>query len=337
MKILIRDEPMASHFIYEGLANELTHQGNEVKFWNCKQNSAFDAFNLIEPDIFVGQGYNLDRATLKCINTRPNLKVFLKVGIWSDDFNAVYGIKTPKYPVLIASDSERSLVEQIENKDRITVFNYCHPNKVDFVIGGWTNIVRSTWGLLPAADIYTYYPVSPDEKLRCDIGFVGGYWGYKGQNLDRYIIPLCLPIGKYNVKLFGTQAWGVLQYLGYANNDTVRKLFCSAKVCPNIHEPHACDPNLFGDITPRTFNIIACQGFCISDYVEDYNLCFVENELPMVKTPQEFFDLVDFYKQEKNSSQRQEIIDKCYQRVMQEHTYSNRITEFMRLVNVATS
>lgn len=327
MKILCRNEPMASHFIYAGLGSELNHQGHNFGIWNVKQHSAFDVFNGFKPDVFIGQGYNLDRATLKCLNARKDIKIFLKVGAWSTEFDNVYD-KT-QYQILTASDEERSLVSQIENLDRITVFNYCHPNKANFVIGGWSNIVNNIWGLLPAADVYSYYPVPFDKDIASDIVFIGGYWAYKGQNLDRFIIPLCLPVGKYNVKIFGTQHWSVPQYLGYISDEATRKAICSAKICPNIHEPHSNKYKF--DLLPRPFNIFACKSLCISDYVEGYNDVFTNGEMPMAKTPEEFFDMINYYKQEKNSADRQAVIDRCYDIVIRNHTYANRVLEFNEL------
>ena len=44
--------------------------------------SAFDAFDLFEPDMFLGQAYNLTSDLIKCIYERPHLKVGLRAGDW---------------------------------------------------------------------------------------------------------------------------------------------------------------------------------------------------------------------------------------------------------------
>ena len=209
MKILIRHEHNASNYIYSGIANAFKMRGDEPAFWQQEQVPAFDVFNTFEPDIFIGQGYNLDRATIKCIKKRPNLKVLLKVGCWGPVSNDV---DTEKYPILLSAAEEIRSVEQVSDavKD-LVLFNYVHPNRKDYLMGGWEETVAKTIGLLPAADPTHYFQEMPQEKLKCDIGFVGGYWPYKGQNFDKYIIPLCYPIGKYNIKIFGNQAWPVPQ------------------------------------------------------------------------------------------------------------------------------
>ena len=84
----------------------------------------------------------------------------------------------------------------------LVLFNYVHPNRKNYLMGGWEETVAKTIGLLPAADPIYYFKENVNEQLKCDIAFVGGYWPYKGQNLDKYIIPLCYPLGKYNIKIF---------------------------------------------------------------------------------------------------------------------------------------
>lgn len=328
MKILCQHEAMASHYIYQGLGRALVERGNEFLFWDNTKHCAFDAFHEGKPDIFIGQGYNLDRSIIKCLNNDKNIKVFLKVGVDSKQFNSEYD--STKYSILTATDQERSLVDQIINKERIVLFNYCHNNRANYVIGGWKDLGYKIWGFLPAADTSLYFPVPYNPDVASDIIFIGGYWEYKAQNLDKYIIPLCNPIGKYQIKIFGNQHWSVPQYLGFASDEMTRNIICSSTICPNIHEPHS---NKYGfDVVPRIFNIIACRGFCISDYVESLEKdIFTKNELIMANTPNGFFDLVEYYL--KNPEKRLEYIDKAYKVVMREHTYRNRASELLNAVN----
>jgi hypothetical protein len=315
---------MASHYIYQGLGSAIVERENQFGFWDKDQNCAFDVFNQVKPDVFIGQGYNLDRSIIKCLNNNKDIKVVLKVGIDSKEFLSEYDKE--KYPILIATDQEKNLVDQIENKDRIVLFNYCHENRKDYVIGGWKELGYKIWGFLPAVDTNVYYQVPINKELLSDIVFIGGYWEYKAQNLDKYIVPLCYPIGKYKIKIFGNQHWSVPQYLGFASDENIRNLICSSTICPNIHEPHS---NKYGfDVVPRIFNIIACKGFCISDYVESLEKdIFTNNELLMVKDPQDFFGLIDYFL--KNPEKREEYINKAYSVVMRKHTYKNRVSELM--------
>ena len=177
----------------------------------------------------------------------------------------------------------------------------------------------------PAADHFVYYPDYPDEKLECDISFVGGYWSYKGQNLSKYIFPLTNPVGKYKMKVFGT-GWGIPQYCGVTDDDTVRKLFNSSKICPNISEPHA---NKFGfEVNERVFKISACKAFCISDRIASLTEdVFTQREMPIAKDEKDFIKKVEFFIDKPEL--RKKHAEACYNTVMQGHTYCHRIYDLL--------
>lgn len=208
----------------------------------------------------------------------------------------------------------------------IVLFNYVHPNRQRYLMGGWEETVAKTIGLLPAADPLYYFPDMPDENLKCDIGFVGGYWPYKGENLDKYIAPLCYPVGDYNVKIFGNQPWPVPQYMGLSDDTTARSLFCSATVCPNVSEPHA---NVFGfEVNERVFKLAACKSFFISDKIDSLTEdIFTKDESVTAENPQQFKDLID--EAINNPDVRDKHIAACYETVMKSHTYAHRIQQIL--------
>ena len=318
MKILIQHEHNASHYIYTGLQRAFISQGHECTFWDTKSLAAFDIFDMFEPDIFIGQGYNLTRAIIKCIKERPNIKVLLKVGCWGP---VCKDVDTEKYPILLKTDEEIKSVEQVSDAVKnLTLFNYVHPNRKDYLMGSWEGVVAKTIGLLPAADMNECEAGVFDPSLECEIGFTGGYWPYKGQNLDKYIIPMCYPVGKHNIKIFGNQPWPVPQYMGAASNETVRNLFKSALICPNVSEPHA---NVFGfEVNERVFKLAASGAFFISDPIASLTEdIFTKNEAVVAKDPKDFYELI----QEviKNPEIREKHIHACQDTVLKNHTYAH--------------
>jgi spore maturation protein CgeB len=331
MKILIRHEPNASNYIYAGIANAFNMKGHEAAFWHQENVPAFDVFNAFQPDIFIGQGYNLDRATIKCLARNPETKVLLKVGCWGP---VCQDVDTEKYPILNATDEEMRNVGQVaaslSSIKNLVLFNYVHPNRKDYLMAAWEETVASTIGLLPAADPMYYFQETVDENLKCDIGFVGGYWPYKGENLDKYIIPLCHPVGKYNIKIFGNQAWPVPQYMGMSNDTTARNLFSSATICPNVSEPHA---NVFGfEVNERVFKLAASKSFFISDRIDSLTEdIFTKGEAVVAENPEKFHNLVDNFIQ--NPEQRDSHIAACYETVMKSHTYAHRVQQILESFN----
>ncbi len=71
MKILICNDGKHAHY-YQRMAwvNAFMAAGHQVVFWDKQMANVFDAFEISQPDIFLGQSYNLDDATIKCIKER---------------------------------------------------------------------------------------------------------------------------------------------------------------------------------------------------------------------------------------------------------------------------
>ena len=327
MKILIQHEHNASHYIYTGIMNALKEKGHECVFWSPESIPSFDMFDIYQPDIFIGQGYNLTRAIIKCIKLRPELKVLLKVGCWGP---VCQDVDTEKYPILNATDEEMRNVGQVAASlsaiKNLVLFNYVHPNRKDYLMAAWEETVAKTIGILPAADTSEYSKGEFDENLKSDLCFVGGYWPYKGQNLDKYIIPLCHPVGKYNIKIFGNQPWPVPQYMGLANDETVRNLFASSLICPNVSEPHA---NVFGfEVNERVFKLAASKAFFISDPIASLTEdIFTKNEAVVAESPHKFHELIEDIIN--NPEMRDSHISACYDTVMKNHTYKNRVEQII--------
>ena len=114
MKILISsDGPHAHYYIRTSWAKVFANSGHQVKMWEINQESAFDIFDDFEPDLFMGQTYNLNNALFKCIKERPHMKVVLRASDWGemqDDIDLV------KYPILVAQEEEKKLLEKLSSK-----------------------------------------------------------------------------------------------------------------------------------------------------------------------------------------------------------------------------
>ena len=112
MKVMIcSDGPHAHFFQRSSWANAFNACGIEAVLWDCKAVSAFDAFDSFEPDIFLGQSYNLDSAIVKCITERPHLKVGLRSGDWGDHEDSV---DKSKYNILYCSKKRKRCFKEIK-------------------------------------------------------------------------------------------------------------------------------------------------------------------------------------------------------------------------------
>jgi hypothetical protein len=325
MKVLIASDGLHAHF-YERMtwANAFMACGINVAIWDIKQHSAFDVFDTFEPDLFLGQSYNLDEATIKCIYERPHLKVGLRAGDWGDqtkeiDFN--------KFNILACSIKEREMLKKLKDETGQPEFVHIHytPEAISKTHNYFETIGIKPVSIMMSADTVSYSNAKFDPSLECDIAFVGGFWPYKGQVIRPYFFPLLEHIGKYRVKIFGNQPWPVNQYCGLINDEDVKNLFASAKICPNLSEPHAHE---FGfDVNERIFKILYADGFCISDNVEGYKNTFSDSVV-YASSPNDFSEKVEYYLQ--NPDERKIISNLGKKLVRENHTGFHRVAQILQ-------
>lgn len=332
MKILISSDGRHAHF-YQRMAwlKAFRTIGIEASIWDCKAISPFDAFDSFEPDIFMGQAYNLTPSLIKCIYERPHLKIGLRAGDWGDHEEQV---DKSQFNILYAAEQEKEALAKLKEETGKPDFVHIHYDQdaMGITHNHWKNKLDiDTLSLMLCADIDEYYYSSFQKHLACDIGFVGGYWPYKSLVIDQYLLPLCFPVGHYNIKIFGNQPWsGVNQYCGVIGDPDVKNLFASAKISPNLSEPHAQE---FGfDVNERVFKILCAGGFCVSDHVESINKIFGDT-VPTARSRAEFADKIAYYLQ--NEDERNDLAKKGKAILLDGHTNFHRISSILKAFGYA--
>lgn len=323
MKILCLHKDSGEHFRLTGFGNAFRAAGHEFMFWHPKNKPIFDVFDEWGPvDLFIGTTFDLDRATHRCLVQNPNTKILLKGSNWGPSNDK---IDHKKYPIVMVNDNEKAKVRNLrrEASQDIRVMCHYHPNRLEETMSGWREIGIEPLAVMNAADVIDYGPGTYREELASDVSFVGGTWGYKGQNIDKFILPLCHPVGKLNIKIWGNTKWPVPQCLGVVNTPDVKDIYASAVVCPNVSEPHS---NEFGfDVVERVFKIISAGGICISDYVESlYEDVFTGDELFYYQDSKQIEDHVRIFK---NEQTRKEYLEKTQFVVYDQHTYFHRVAD----------
>ena len=320
MKILIGNDGLHAHY-YQRMswANGLIALGHQVAFWEMSQNNAFDVFHDFEPDAFLGQSYNLTPSIIKCIKNRPHLKVGLRVG----DF------KNENPHILSIGARERRDLFELQDSTGQVKFVHIHytPEGVAETHSEYEQYGLRPVSLMMCADLQSYYHYKYDPTLDCDIGFVGGLWDYKARVIKPYLFTLLNKRKQYKAKIFGNQPWyGVSQYFGVIEDHEVKNLFASARVCPNLSEPHAQE---FGfDVNERIFKILCAEGFCISDNVEGYKM--FGDGIVIAETPQDFAETVQYYtKTSKGKAEAVNIARIGHNFVMKNHTNVHRAADIV--------
>jgi hypothetical protein len=330
MKILISSDGFHAHYhIRMSWARVFQNLGAEVSLWNIDSKPVFDAFDEFEPDIFIGQTYHITESLIKCIEERPNLKVMMRASDWGDMQN---DIDLDKYPILVATEEEKRLIEKLKKKTGKPDFVHNHYTQewIDVTHNKWKDIGVNPVSMIHAADTFILNKKAPlKDHLMCDVGFVGGYWDYKSKTLDKYIVNLCHPVGDIDIKIFGG-GWPVIQCLGKISDEDLSSFFRSSLVCPNISEPHSQD---FGyDIIERPFKILYSGGFCISDFVQSMSDLFNKEEIVFAKTPEELRELIHHYKD--NPEERDKHIKQGIKTVEENHTYIDRVGTMLKLLEI---
>lgn len=327
MRILCMYSPCGPEYVRKGWGHVFDVMGHEFIFWSPEQKPTFDAFDEFNPDIFLGTTYDLDDAMCKCIIERPEMKVGL---FGSASGPMIWDIDLRNFPVQMTSTDEMDRVCRLKEKTGKPdfVFIHYHDNWMEQTMSGWDKKGIKSVGLMNAADVIDYYGGSYDEEFDCDLGFVGGYWTYKARNLDKFILPLCNANKdgeRLRVKIYGNQKWPVHQYAGFIDTKNVKNLFNSAKVCPNVSEPHS---TVYGfDIIERPFKILVAGGFCVSDYVKSAVEDVFGESLPSAKTPEEFREMIFHYMD--NPEEKEKIRQKGQDIVLKEHTYFHRVAKML--------
>lgn len=328
MRILIaNDGPSAFYYIRLGYARVFSSMGHEVALWDINNKPAMDVFDEFQPDLFMGQSYNLNRSIVNAIKERPWTKVIMKAGDWGSLSNQIPN----DYQILKASEQEKRFVLDLYNTTKKPDFLhiYYHPDYIDDTHGFWKNEGVPVQSLMLAADIFEYTNGEKRPEFESDITYVGGYWEYKAQVLNKYLVPLCYTTD-YNIKIFGNSVWPVPQYCGFLQPELTSDALASATICPQLHEPHSQE---FGfDMSERTFKLLADKCFVISDYVEGLAKLFNNDEIIFAKTPKEFEEKVDHYLSKPYERIRHVV--KGFDKVIHEHTYFNRVAKIFECLNI---
>lgn len=334
MKVLCTYTASGPSHVRSGWGRAFVAAGHQFMFWQPEAKSAFDAFSEYEPDIFLGTTYDLDAAQMKCIARRPHLKVALFASAWGPYLNDV---DLKKYPLVVATEQEKVKLEKFKRETGRPdfVFIHAHDRWLEGTMSGWGTIGIPYVGILNAADTFLYMNGKYRPELACDVGMVGGYWGYKARNLDRSIIQLCNPTHNLRVKIFGNANWPVPQYMGMIKDEYVKDLFCSATVCPNVSEPHSTD--LGWDVIERPFKVISSGGYCISDYIEEARDLFTEDELPMFR---DYHKMVEYIKDCVHTPSWDANINETKRlariKVFRDHTYFERVGQMLDMLGLPT-
>jgi hypothetical protein len=295
----------AFYEISSGWLNAFIIGGHRAIHWDGN----LDQWERHKPDIYIG-----------CSGWRQKLppnhkaKVAIHVNPYCDTI-----IQVPGGPVI---NEQRDAINWTLKQNPRFIFGYGTQDDVETLWCKWKDHGVEIVGMPNAADLTKYQPTAPDPKLACDVGWVGGYWGYKAINMDKYLLPV---VRRFQSNWLGWSGPKGL-WKGRATQRQVLALFNSAKICPCVVEPHTTHYGI--DMPERIFKIIACGALPISDPVKGIERFFPPDILPTASSPQHYMELCEIYIN-MDANKRKEVASRLRKRLLENHTYLHRVKVFL--------
>lgn len=303
MKILVCHRPDGAFgFISDSWIKAFADCGLNVQRWDGNPH-IWQSFN---PNLYIGCSGHVQKIPSK--KYRGRCKVAIHVN--------------PYGPVKIEpniNEQQKSIDWVLEQEPEV-VFGYGFEKDRDL----WSSWEKHNikWQPMATAGDVTLYSPDPDSKHFLDISYIGGYWPYKAQNIDKYLLPI-LKDNNLKKMVMGWGKWPIK-----INNDIVRECsyeqklqaFQQSKVCPCISEPHTSQYGI--DVPERVFKVILSGALAIHDNVKD-----IKEAIPSVvlgKDPSDYREKI--YKFIKDGTKRNDRWKEQYKDVISNHTYHHRLS-----------
>lgn len=303
MKVLVvKPSGGAFDYITQAFINAFNDVGIEAKYWKNDQKE----FNDFNPDLYIGcSGHR------QVIPKNRKSKVAIHVNPFGDKLEPLFGvdINEPKHAI----DWTLS-----QNPD--IVFGYGIQEDGNTFWRNWNKHTKFV-GVPTAGDATIYYPDAKDSSY--SVAFLGGRWGYKGNNINKWLLPSINKLGD-KISIMGWGGWqGVKQYKGsLSQSDSGRVFLSSALVGPCVCEPHTTKYGI--DIPERFFKVALCGSLPIMDNIVGFNrYC---DKFVMANNPDDYYNKILNYSSNPDYIEEGKKLAKSIrQEVLSKHTYHHRM------------
>ena len=188
---------------------------------------------------------------------------------------------------------------------------------------------RFGWTYLPCAyDKTVHFPVEPQDDEKCDVVLVGTGWKERQGFLE------AVNWSGIELRLYGVwpdlkERSPLFKFLRplMVNNESVKKLYASAKVCLNFHRRH---PEAVS-INPRAYELAACGAFQLSDPRPGVFELFGDS-VPTFDSPEKLEELVRYYIDPAHEQERLVKADQAKRCVVDE-TFDRRATDLINVMS----
>lgn len=304
-------KPQGGAFLYicRGFINAFNDIGVEARFWDGDDREFMD-FN---PDLYIGCSGHRQQ-----VPSNWNGKKAIHVNPYGDRLEPMFGVDI---------NEPRDAINWTLNQNPDVVFGYGLDCDSETYWKNWTKYIPFV-GCPTAGDVIEYYPDKTEVDYK--VAFLGGKWGYKGNNINKWLVPVINKMGS-KIAIKGWGGWqGVKQYSGVLpDNDCGRRFLSSALVCPCVCEPHT---TVYGiDIPERFFKVALCGSLPVLDKINGFDR-YCKNYV-MASDVDEYYNLILNYSCNPDYiDEGINIAQEIRKEVLSRHTYHHRM---MALCNKA--
>lgn len=337
-------------YIENGYVKGLEKLGCSVKIWYGQDNAQLnDILRNHQPELFIGflrspgdynnfawtrgklfeslNQYRNNTGMKVAVQANPDLQDYVKgmdLTAVGDDFST--GISFVSQPATPTKD-EQALVDA----SFIDLVRHHYSRRVaEQCLTFWSkNGVRILDEPLAADETIYTRPLFPRIK-KYDITYIGGWWPFKGKQMDRHLLPMNIFFGN-NLAVFGKD-WPHLSRGVISDKDYVSVIYRS-KINIVFHEPILVQ-GLSVHVNERIFKLYAMGAFAICDNNPCLREYFNDDEIVIAENPEDMIEKCAFYL--KNPSARRRIAAKGHKAVMERHTYevrARKLLESMRALD----
>lgn len=333
----------AARFVYQGLMNAFHALGHEFRPYTANDDFG-QVLSRYRPDLFF---YGLHFYHLRFVDLDllqryrdSGTTVFCQIRSWH---RHTTGLSTGSAGASGLRDSKR-LVDLVATGKAGDIFWHWFEQDEPLMEGFTETTGRQFETIHQAADTTLYYP-DFDERSVCDLTYVGSYLPAKRRFFNQNVLPLSR---RYDLRIHGSD-WtrrsrllGHIQRFGQYFNigplkgirglglstEAERKLYSSARICLNVHEEQVRRTGC--EINERTFKMLACGGFQISDNVRLLRRLFGDTELVIADEGPDWIEKIDYFL--RHPEERASIAEAGRRRVLAEHTYQHRARQIIEIM-----
>ncbi len=306
---ITRKKSFAGRTIALGFRNAFEIQGNEFSFFDLEKlkypwfNSEKSRIVSYSPSLIFTSVENLKYLPL---DELPNVKLVL----WGQ----FYSTCTFEKQLVTISDETKKLLVKNRDKHSILIWSQ-HSTEINerFFSGYQYELGLKFEQILHCADSKNFK--EPILEPEFDFLWIGNV-GHRRKTYDDFIVPLKK---QYSNFLEFTER-NMIEPSEVEN----KNLYSRSFIAPNIHTPAQIKHNIL--INERVFTSTLMGGFqiCDNELASQY---FNKDELVIVKNKSEFRDVIEYY--HKHPTERVEMIKKMQNKIIEQHTYSNRISQIL--------